>query len=121
MKDDQASYLGYFTADTGKSWNLVSFPMTGDTGKGSIQPVFRRLHDGWRMVNGIVYHTNDMGKTWKPFPRSKLLNDNLAKYPNVVKLQFTSSDVGWMLIETTDKNRSRLMKSSDGGETWQGL
>lgn len=121
VKDDQASYLGYFTADTGKSWNLVSFPMTGDTGKGSIQPVFRRLHDGWRMVNGIVYHTNDMGKTWKPFPRSKLLNDNLAKYPNVVKLQFTSSDVGWMLIETTDKNRSRLMKSSDGGETWQGL
>lgn len=121
VKEDQANYLGYFTADTGKSWNLVSFPMTGNSGKGTLQPVFRRLHDGWRMVNGIVYHTSDMGKTWTPFPRSKLLTDNLAKYPNVVKMQFTSSDVGWMLIETADKNRSRLMKSSDGGITWQGL
>lgn len=121
IKDDQVSYMGYFTADTGKSWNLVSFPMTGDPGQGTIPPVFYRLEDGFRMVNGIVYHSRNMGKTWTAFPKSKLLADNLKKYPNVVKLQFTSPDVGWMLIETMDKKRSRLMKTSNGGRSWQGI
>jgi len=121
VKNDQASYMGYFTTDTGKSWNLVSFPMTGNPEKGTIQPVFYRIYDGFRMVNGIVYHSKDMGKTWIPYPKSKLLTNNLDKYPNVVKLQFTSPKVGWVLIETTDKKRSRLMKTSDGGRTWQGI
>ncbi|GAB6930224.1 hypothetical protein JCM10914A_42070 [Paenibacillus sp. JCM 10914] len=120
-KNDQSGYFGYFTGDAGKSWNLVSFPNQGIAREGSLQPVFRRVYDGHRMVNGIIQHSSDMGRTWKAYPRSKLLADNLANYPNVVKLQFVSSDVGWMLIETDDKKRSRLMKSSDGGVTWQGI
>lgn len=121
MVKDAPKYMGYFTADAGRSWNLVSFPMTGDPNKGSIQPVFRRLHDGWAMVHGIVYHTTDMGRNWKPYPRDELLTSNLKKYPKVVKMQFISSDVGWLLIETEDKKRSRLMMSTDGGVSWQGL
>ncbi|MEK3735298.1 YCF48-related protein [Paenibacillus sp. FSL M8-0334] len=119
--EDRTSYFGYFTADSGKSWNLVPFERIGDMENGSIQPVFRRLYDGWKMANGIVYHTTDMGKNWKPFPRDKLLTQNLGNYPRVVKLQFFSSKVGWLLIETHDQKRSRLMKSTDGGVTWQGI
>lgn len=121
MAGDFPRYMGYFTGDNGASWNLVSFPHTGDPEAGTIQPVFRRLHDGWAMVNGIVYHTTDMGKNWKSYPRDELLTENLKKYPKVVKMQFVSSDVGWLLIETKDKRRSRLMMSTDGGVTWQGL
>jgi hypothetical protein len=62
-----------------------------------------------------------MVRNLKPYPRDELLTSNLKKYPKVVKMQFISSDVGWLLIETEDKKRSRLMMSTDGGVSWQGL
>lgn len=119
--EEQTSYFGYFTSDSGKSWNLVPFHLQGDMENGTIQPVFRRLYDGWKMMDGIVYHSVDMGKTWEPFPKNKLLAQNLEIYPRVVKMQFFSAQVGWLLIETHDQKRSRLMKSTDGGVTWQGI
>lgn len=116
---ENIEYLGYFSSNGGKSWNLISFPLKPKGATGTLSPVFRRLNEGWSMIDGIVYRTNNMGKTWTPFPADLGLSKHLEDYPVVSKMQFASSQVGWMLIETADKKRSRLLLSMDGGATWR--
>lgn len=116
---DKTEYMGYFSKNGGKTWELVSFPLNPKTLNGNIAPVFRRFNEGWSVVDGIVYTTNDRGKTWTAFEQDPGLAKNLEQYPIISKLQFASPDVGWMLVETADASRSRLLLSKDGGATWR--
>ncbi|WP_152669230.1 WD40/YVTN/BNR-like repeat-containing protein [Paenibacillus sp. DMB20] len=116
---NKIKYKGYFSKNGGKSWELVSFPLSPKTLDGNIAPVFRRFNEGWSVVDGIVYSSNDMGKTWTAYERDPGLAKNLERYPIISKMQFASPDVGWMLVETADESRSRLLLSMDGGATWR--
>ncbi|SMF86135.1 Uncharacterized protein SAMN05661091_3300 [Paenibacillus uliginis N3/975] len=119
LNANSTEYLGYFSSDSGESWNVVSFPLKPKSTSGTLSPVFRRLNEGWSMIDGIVYRSENMGKTWTPYPADPELGKHLADYPIVSKMEFASSEVGWMLVETTDAKRSRLLLSMDGGETWR--
>lgn len=119
LNDGDPEFGGYFSTDSGLSWEFVSFPLNPKSMQGTISPVFRRQHEGWSVINGIVYRSKDMGETWTPYPRDPELAKHLAEYPIISKMEFASSDVGWMLVETVDEKRSRLLLSMDGGATWR--
>lgn len=46
-----------------------------------------------------MYKTINAGATWTTLPASSVLQSKLLEYPEIVKLQFISKDVGWLLIE----------------------
>lgn len=119
INDQKTEYLGYFSSDSGASWNLVSFPLKPKNTEGTISPIFRNLKEGWSVINGTVYHTENMGKTWNAFSKDPELTEHLAEFPIISKLQFASPDVGWMLVESADGKRSRLLQSLNGGENWR--
>lgn len=119
IQNEMLHYMGYFTKNNGNSWNLVSFPLKPKTKTGNLPPVFRRYDQGWSVVDGIVHTTENMGKTWTAFEQDPELTKNLERYPFITKMQFASPQVGWMLVETADGSRSRLLLSMDGGETWR--
>ncbi|MFC7680252.1 WD40/YVTN/BNR-like repeat-containing protein [Paenibacillus sp. GCM10028914] len=112
-------FLGYFSSDSGNTWKLIEFPLNPKESKGTLSPVFRTLTEGWTVNDGIVYHTKNMGKTWTPFPADPDLTEQLDDFPIISKMQFASSSVGWMLVESADGKRSRLLQSINGGETWR--
>lgn len=119
QNDKSTEYAGYFSSDSGLSWQFVSFPLKPKTMTGTLSPVFRRHDEGWSIIDGIVYRSENLGKTWTPYPEDPELAKHLEEYPIVSKMEFASSDVGWMLVETADKKRSRLLLSMNGGETWR--
>ncbi|GAB6989996.1 WD40/YVTN/BNR-like repeat-containing protein [Paenibacillus pini] len=115
-------YNGYFTSDGGKTWTFTLFNMNWNTGVNKlIRPTFLNNKEGWSLHGSTLYHTLNQGKTWTALPESDILKKNLVRYPEVVKIQFQSSNVGWMLIEKSDERRSLLMQTKDGGITWNGL
>lgn len=122
VKDNQTSYNGYFTHDAGKTWNFAPFALQAQTGVNqSMGPTFLNDKIGWSVVNGVVYRTGNQGKTWKALPVNNTLQNTLSKYPELVKLQFFSADVGWLLVAKNEERRSLLMQTTDGGKTWHVL
>ncbi|NMO95892.1 hypothetical protein HII30_08935 [Paenibacillus lemnae] len=117
--DSKSRYMGFFSLDSGKTWEKIPFELYPKTGTGNIKPFFYRMDQGWSIIDGIVYKSNDMGKTWTAFEKDEGLSKNLERYPIISKIQFASPEVGWMLVETQDGSRSRLLLSSDGGESWK--
>lgn len=118
-QNQKPEYLGYFSTDSGVSWELVSFLLKPEISERTISPVFRNLQEGWSVINGTVYHTKNMGKTWNAFPKDPELTEHLADFPIISKMQFASPDVGWMLVESSDGKRSRLLQTLNGGKNWR--
>ncbi|WP_156337256.1 WD40/YVTN/BNR-like repeat-containing protein [Paenibacillus dakarensis] len=118
-KNQKTYYSGYFSTDSGETWDYINFSLKPVDKLGTLSPIFKSLKEGWSVINGIVYYTKDMGKTWTAFPKDPGLTKHLAEFPIVSKMQFASSEVGWMLVETTDGKRSRLLQSMDGGQSWR--
>ncbi|MFI2855833.1 YCF48-related protein [Paenibacillus sp. JSM ZJ436] len=117
--EEQLHDLGYFSEDGGKSWELIEFPLVRKSSTRNAAPFFYRMNQGYAIMDGIVYVTEDKGQTWEPFEEDEVLAQNLDNYPIISKLQFASSEVGWMLVETLDGSRSRLLLSLDGGKSWK--
>lgn len=78
---------------------------------------FVNERQGWAGgTNGNLLTTNDGGATWKraEFPNRDTIRD----------IVFRGDKVGWLLCERTDqhskteRNRSYLMKTEDGGSNW---
>lgn len=124
VRDKEAKYNGYFTSDGGKTWSFTPFDIDWmtETNKGAA-PFFLNSQEGWNISEGTVYHTENQGKTWSPMPPSSKLRDVMTKleYSQVVKLQFFSAKVGWLLVAKGDGKRSLLMQTVDGGESWRVL
>ncbi|MDR0267561.1 hypothetical protein [Paenibacillus sp.] len=119
---DSTKYNGYFTKDGGMSWNFANFGLSRSDGLNqTVQPSFINANEGWALVNNMLYHTVDQGKIWSANNDNQMLRDRLREYPEVVKLQFSSPRVGWLLIENSDLKSSRLLQTMDGGATWRVL
>ncbi len=111
----------YTTADGGATWAVAgtlhdpSFQNTGMPGVAFATP------QDWVVVapTGTVYLTADGGATWS----SAAANPALAGFPRVA---FVSPKVGWALVETHwctgfktgCGSASRVLKTTDGGQTW---
>ncbi|MNJ70646.1 hypothetical protein D3C77_671210 [compost metagenome] len=68
-----------------------------------------------------MYHTTDQGVNWTTLPKSERLAKIIQDYPEIVKLQFFTSKVGWLLVAKNDQKRSLLLQTTDGGVTWSVL
>lgn len=118
----KTQYSGFFTADGGLTWNFSYMPLTvSERLKRATVPTFLNTSEGWILLDGAVYYTEDGGRSWIRNTPGKILSDMLAKYPEPVKIRFASSAVGWLLIEKAKDQKSLLMQTTDGGRTWKVL
>ncbi|GIO66560.1 WD40/YVTN/BNR-like repeat-containing protein [Paenibacillus cookii] len=119
---DSTKYNGYFTEDGGDTWKFVNFGLPSSEGLNqSLRPTFINPAEGWALVGSTLYHTVDQGKTWLAITKNEVLQQKLREYPEVVKLQFASPHVGWLLIGNSEQRSSRLLQTTDGGATWRVL
>ncbi|MEK5476373.1 YCF48-related protein [Paenibacillus sp. FSL R5-0407] len=121
-REEAVKYNGYFSSDSGKSWLLSPFGLPWRDGNDAhLSMTFLNPMEGWAIQNATLYHTVDQGKSWTLFPENVKLKEVLADYPEVVKIQFFSPKVGWLLVEKSDKKRSLLLQTQDGGASWHVL
>ncbi|MDO7904867.1 YCF48-related protein [Paenibacillus sp. JX-17] len=121
-KATTTQFGGYFSTDSGSQWNFVQFDLRGQEGVNQyLSPTFMNSTEGWAVENGNVYHTIDQGHTWLPLPPSKVLIKKLQDYPEIVKIQFSTPKVGWLLIEKAEERKSLLLQTTDGGYSWHVL
>ncbi|WP_379127061.1 WD40/YVTN/BNR-like repeat-containing protein [Paenibacillus sp. sgz500958] len=119
-KDSSVTYHGYFTANGGANWKFVPFNLGKMTGTNrDIAPAFLNSTTGWILSGNNLYQTRDQGKSWNLLPVSDVLQSKLIEYPEVVKLQFFSEDLGWLLIEKKEDRRSILLQTINGGVSWR--
>ncbi|WDI00755.1 hypothetical protein PUW25_15865 [Paenibacillus urinalis] len=115
-------YSGLFTTDGGSIWEHVQFNLPSQRGVNKdLYPTFVSESEGWALQGSYVYHTIDQGETWDRLPVSQVLAEKLVDYPEVVKLQFVSPKVGWVLLENASEKKSILMQTMDGGTSWSVL
>ena len=115
-------FNGYFTSDKGVTWKLTSFDLNWSKGLNQmLSPVFLNNNEGWYLQESIVFHTLNQGKTWDALPISNTLQEYTHTYPSVVKMEFISSKLGWILLENTENKRSLLLQTLDGGMRWKVL
>ncbi|WP_438433434.1 WD40/YVTN/BNR-like repeat-containing protein [Gorillibacterium sp. sgz500922] len=112
-------YGGFFTADGGSHWQYRPFEL----GALSVQeeqkpPFFLDADKGWLLNRNTLYRTVDGGRTWKTLPKDELLAKQLASKPRLIRLQFATDSIGWMLLGDTGQKRSVLLKTTDGGAHW---
>lgn len=121
-RDDQTKFNAYYTDDSGKNWKFVSFPIGWQSGVNRmLSPTFLNSKEGWALQSGTVFHTTTQGTEWNELPESSVLKQTMIKYPEVVKFQFYSSKVGWLLVQNNDLKRSLLLQTQDGGIHWHVL
>ncbi|MNN89956.1 hypothetical protein D3C81_2078400 [compost metagenome] len=82
-------------------------------------PVFLNAEVGWILNGNLMYKTVNQGQTWTSLPASSVLQSKLLEYPEIVKLQFISDDVGWLLIQKEVDRRSILLQTTNGGVSWR--
>lgn len=121
-REEAVKYNGYFSSDSGQTWLLSPFGLPWRDGNDAhLSMTFLNTMEGWAIQNSSIYHTLDQGKSWTLLPENKKLKEVLADYPVVVKIQFFSAKVGWLLVEQTDRKRSLLLQTQDGGASWHVL
>ncbi|WNS45062.1 VPS10 domain-containing protein [Paenibacillus sp. MMS20-IR301] len=119
-KEGSVTYSGYFTANGGENWKFVSLGRPAVSGiNRHVVPDFLNAQTGWALEGNLLYKTVNQGQTWSALPASSVLQSKLLEYPEVVKLQFISSDVGWLLIEKEEDRRSILLQTTNGGVSWR--
>ncbi|MDR9854169.1 YCF48-related protein [Paenibacillus sp. VCA1] len=119
---ESTKYNGYFTKDGGETWTFANFALQASEGLNqSLRPSFINASEGWALVGSTLYHTVDQGKAWSAMAGDEALKEKLKQYPEVVKLQFSSPTVGWLLIGNNEQKSSRLLQTTDGGVTWRVL
>lgn len=122
QKDNEGTvaYNGYFTNNGGASWEFVPFGLKAQSGiNRHFAPAFLNTQLGWTLNGSTMYTTNNEGRTWTALPASSVLESKLLEYPEIVKLQFVSSDVGWLLIQKEENRRSILLGTTNGGVSWR--
>lgn len=121
-EEEQVKYSGLFTNDSGDTWNHIQFELPVDSGTDKrLYPTFVSDQIGWMLQGKAIYQTADQGKTWSKLTGSNNLSDLLDKYPEVVKMQFVTTKVGWILLENATEKKSILMQTTDGGLNWEVL
>lgn len=106
IKSTDAGDTWSYTNMSTYAWALVdAWFINADTGFVSGQEA--------TTANGIILKTTNGGTTWNKVYSSSGYNDYNWK------LQFTKNGIGYASIESLAANISKIVKSVDGGNTWQ--
>ncbi len=97
------------TQDGGQSWTELP---AGNINEYTPMAFADAQRGAWIDQNGLVRHTRDGGNSWAPAQVDRPLNQPGAA------LHFDRQGRGWLLPKT---DRSRLLRSLDGGATWQSM
>jgi photosystem II stability/assembly factor-like uncharacterized protein len=106
------------TNDGGKSWSKYPLNTTEDIN----EIYFRNDKDGYLVAGKLLFITNDGGKTWQ-LTRIFRLADFPKGTPEFLSIRFADKRrgmaVGSVLNKDGSVNDSLVMRTEDGGETWQ--
>ncbi len=105
------------TEDGGRSW--VSQTVSTDSGVNDIY--FRDKEDGYLLAGNAIHTTADGGGTWRE-SRAFAPADFGGATPELYSVRFTGKKRGWVVGSVSrgdDVVDSLLLRTDDGGETWQ--
>lgn len=110
-------YLAW-TTDSGRSWRRYPLNTTEDIN----EIYFRNEKNGYLVAGRKMFITNDAGVTW----RETLLyrpTDFKNGHPEFLSIRFADKKRGLVVGSVLDRNSnvidSLVMRTEDGGETWQ--
>lgn len=98
----------YTTHDGGKTWQST-LPVP------TASPLlsFADTQYGWATDGTALYLTDSGGNQWRKLSPG-------GSFKNVIQLDFTSDTVGWAISSSVSTN-STLLKTADGGRTWNSI
>ncbi|RUT29118.1 hypothetical protein EJP77_15465 [Paenibacillus zeisoli] len=120
-KDKAYDIGGFRTRDGGESWVYLPFEQNIPEGSriADCSPVFVSPDKGW-FWNGTELKTTVNGaKSWQVLKVNSEFKKSISSFPEMKELQFTDARHGWVLLTSEDSEHSRLLKTEDGGITWE--
>ena len=105
------------TEDGGRSW--VRQQITTDAGVNDIY--FRDKEDGYLLAGNAIHTTADGGRTWREAHEFAPADFGGAT-PELYSVRFTGKKRGWVVGSVSRGDNvvdSLLLRTDDGGETWQ--
>ena len=120
----ESACIIYVSHDGGRSWRA-----TTPVRNGSVSD-FISASEGWvwaaephntgsgAPVKGMLYHTWDGGQTWEALAGTPGLDAFLQHGGDVLQLDFVSAETGWAIVRAADGWTTQLLKTQDGGRSW---
>jgi len=114
----------YATHDGGQTWQAGAPVRNGGAAD------FINGNEGWMWatephhtgstspVVGTLYHTQDGARTWEALPGTPGLDAFLQHGGDVLQLDFVSAETGWATMRGADGRTTQLLKTQDGGRSW---
>jgi photosystem II stability/assembly factor-like uncharacterized protein len=108
----------YRTEDGGASWRPVAVPDPQAIADPD-RIAFADADHGWAVSgDGRIMRTNDGGESWQTVQADQTFARMMQSYPYISTLAFQSDGTGWVLCATDDRTDFRLMRTEDGGVSW---
>jgi len=92
-------------------WDFIS------ARKGWIWSAEAHSTDSTAPVKGTLYRADDSGASWRPVNAEKSLEEYLTHGEDIVQLDFVDDEYGWAIARDRD-HLTQLLKTTDGGRTW---
>ena len=110
------------TSDGGQTWNKYPLNITGDIN----EIYFRNDDNGYLVAGRKMFVTRDAGRSWQE-TRIFRAGDFGTGTPEFLSIRFSDKKRGYVIGSVLKKNSkgdeavidSLLMRTEDGGETWQ--
>lgn len=106
------------TTDGGTTWNKVTLGTTEDIN----EIYFRNDNNGYLVAGKKMFATRDAGRTWQEIQIYKA-GDFRNAVPEFLSIRFSDKKrgfvIGSLLNKADDVIDSLVMRTEDGGETWQ--
>jgi photosystem II stability/assembly factor-like uncharacterized protein len=106
------------TTDGGKTWTKYPLNATEDIN----EIYFRNDDNGYLVAGRKMFITRDAGRTWQE-TRIYRTGDFAAGTPEFLSIRFSDKNHGYVIGSVLRRNEvvvdSLLMRTEDGGETWQ--
>jgi photosystem II stability/assembly factor-like uncharacterized protein len=115
------------TSDNGKTWRGRTIPPE----IGSVDSVSAYADNRhWYIWNsdarsipiiGKLFRTENGGTDWTEIKLDQTLTAELEKNETIAEMQFTSAQTGWARLVAPNRSFAKLLKTTDGGRTWQAM
>ena len=120
----ESACIIYASHDGGRSWQATAPVRNGGASD------FISASEGWiwaaephntgsaAPVTGTLYRTRDGAQTWEALPGTPGLDAFLQHGGDVLQLDFVSAETGWAIVRGADGRTTQLLKTQDGGRSW---